>query len=139
VELSPELADLMQKGMLGTYWFKLNDMPADVLGNILMRENIRSVTARYPDTGPDDMPGPVDQSGVWRYRFHPVSLDSLKASWVVRSCDCLSYQSCETSDWKDTLAHAIVEAIREDAIERLIGDDAPWGVTDEHLKPKQVA
>ena len=138
VELSPDIAVYTQEGMTGRAWFKLNDMPADVLGRILMAENVRSVRYRYPDTAPDDMPGPIDQSGVWSYRYRPVSLDSLKPAWVVRSSDCLSYQSCESDDWEDTLAHAVLDAIREDAIDAMIGDDAPWGVTDDNLTRKPV-
>lgn len=112
--------------------------PTD-MGRILMAENVRSVRSRYPHESADNIPGPCDQRRVWSYTFQPVPLDSLRASWVVRSCDCLDYQSCETDDWRETLAHAIVEAIRESAITVLVGDDAPWGVSDEDLSGKRVA
>jgi hypothetical protein len=107
---------------------------ADELGQLLMAANVKSVRHRYPDCPTDDMPGPVDQRNVWRYRFTPIQAD-LNAAWVIKSCDCLDYQSCEVEDWRDSLAYAVVQAIREDAIGELT-DDAPWGVSDEDLQPK---
>lgn len=110
---------------------RLNEMTNDEIGQILITENVRSVRHRYPDDSADSLPGPVDQARVWRYRFRPIARD-LDAAWVVKSCRCLAYQSCETPDWKDSVAYAILEAIREDAIATLV-EDAPWGVDEEHL------
>lgn len=105
---------------------------ASDLGALLMRENVRSVTHRYPDDSADDLPGPIDQRRVWRYTFRPVDADALRPDWVIMSCRCLDYQSCETSDWRETLAYHVLQAIREDAIDA-ISDGAPWGVTDDDL------
>ena len=110
--------------------FSLMQLTPNDLGAILLAENVRSVQARYPREAVATLPGPCDQSRVLAYQYQPVP--SLNAAWVVKSCDCLDYQSCETDDWRDTLAYAIVQTIRESAISALT-EDAPWGVTDEDL------
>jgi hypothetical protein len=111
--------------------FYLVQVSPNDLGAILLAENVRSVRYRYPNDGPDDLPGPCDQGRVWGYQFRPIT-NTLDARWVIKACDCLDYQSCETTDWEDTLAHAILTAIREDAIASLT-TDAPWGITDDDL------
>jgi hypothetical protein len=46
---------------------------------------------------------------------------------IIKLCNCLDYQSCETPDWKDTRAYALLDNIRERAIRELPGyDNAPW-------------
>ena len=117
---------------------RLDDIPQNELGQILMTENVRSVRTRYPQDSADTLPGPVNQKRVWRYHFQPVPHQMLKPAWVIKACDCLDYQSCETDDWRETLAYQIVQAIRESAISALT-DDAPWGITDDDLSPKPVA
>lgn len=124
----------------------LGQLTRDGLGSILMRENIRSVRYRYGDDGhriywgedhgmdavpPDDLPGPTDQSRVWNYRFRMIHQE-LDPAWVVSCADCLEYQSCETPDYRDTLAYAVLQGIRESAV-RALTADAPWGVTDADL------
>lgn len=108
----------------------LRELTPDELGQILLTENVRSVRARYPNDAPDNLPGPCDQSRVWAYRFRPVAHQL--AAWVVKACDCLRYQSCETDDYEDTLAYKVMDAIRESAITHLTVD-APWGATQEDI------
>jgi len=117
----------------------LTSLQRDELGRVLMAECVRSVRHRYPDTAPDDLPGPVDQRRVWSYTYRPVPVDQIRQAWVVSCCECLRYQSCETPDYTATLGHAVMEAIREDAIQAMI-EDAPWGVTDARLgRPPALA
>lgn len=117
--------------------FYAQSVSANELGQVLLTENVRSVRARYEDCPSDDLPGPIDRRRIWSYRFQPI-LAPLKPAWVVKACDCLDYQSCETSDWQETLAYAIVQAIRESAIGDLT-DKAPWGISDDDLQVKQTA
>jgi hypothetical protein len=64
----------------------------------------------------------------------------LRPEWVISCCDCLRYQSCETDDYEQTAAYKVLDAIRESAIRQLVKlADAPWGVSDEDLKPRAVA
>ena len=106
-----------------------NLTPNDV-GQILFDENIRSVSARYDGESLDTLPGPVDKSRVLKYRFSPVAHQL--APWVIKSAQCVEYQSCETSDYYETLAYRVLQAIREAAI-RHFTVDAPWGVTQADI------
>lgn len=110
--------------------FDLRQLTPDQLGQILLAENVRSVRYRYPNDAPESLPGPCDQRRVWAYRFAPVRHQL--APWVISSCDCLRYQSCETDDYEQTLGYAVLQAIRESAIRHLTVD-APWGATDENI------
>lgn len=113
----------------GRYGYRLNlvQLSRDDLGRLLMRANIESVAHRYGQTGPDDLPGPRDQTRVWNYEFRPIQTE-LRPAWAISCCDCLRYQSCETPDYRESLAYAVTEAIREDAIQT-VTEGAPWGVT----------
>lgn len=126
--------------------FSLRGLSRQRVGSILWAENLRSVAYRYPDTARNraNLPGQTDE--VCRdYRFRPVGDVDLPKSWLSMAIACLEYQSCETPDWKQTVARAILLALK-DAIVRLLpgygsfaatfaGSDAPWGLTDEHVHP----
>ena len=120
--------------------FQVMHVPANVLGKLLLDENFRSINSRYPDTvdNPENAPGPIDQTRILDYRHTGVG-DTLRPAWVVSSCDCLEYQSCETENYRETWAYALTQAIRESAINALIGEDAPWGVTQKDLVKSLVA
>lgn len=105
----------------------LGQITRDDIGQILLDQNVRSVQARYPNY-------PVHNQ---RYSYRPVPVHALRPDWVVQSCHCLRYQSCETRDYRETLAYHITQAIREDAIQAMV-EAAPWGVTDEDLKRHDV-
>jgi hypothetical protein len=105
---------------------------ASAYADILYAENVRSVQARYPDDKSSDLPGPtIRQSHIVvsgqdqilaKYRLPPVSL--------LKMCDCLEYQSCETEDYRETLGFELLDRIRGAAIKALAGyDDAPWDYT----------
>lgn len=86
------------------------------IGQKLLDENYRSVNYRYSE---DTQPRRFRE----RVLNHRVSVVE-----VIKLCDCYDYQSCETPDWPETEAHAIMTALRERAIRNLPGyDDAPWG------------
>ena len=111
----------------------LGELSADVLGQVLMTENVRSVRYRYPNEGDDTLPGPCDQSRIFQYTFRPIPND-LRSDWALSACRGWKYQSCETPDHADTLAWRIVEAIEQQAI-RALTEDCPWEITDETLNP----
>lgn len=114
------------------YGLRLQCVTSNDLGALLLRENARSVGYRYDNLSADDLPGPCDQSRVWRYRFRPVDASLLRPDWVLMQCRCVEYQSCEAPDWQQTPAHAVLEAIRADAID-VITEGAPWGIEDADL------
>jgi hypothetical protein len=95
------------------------------VASVLYAENVRSVNARYSQC--------ENPSG---FRFKPMGLGYLKFEpvQVIKACHCLTYQSCETSDWEQTEAHAILAAIIQAAIHDIAGyDDAEW-----HLNGAEV-
>lgn len=97
------------------------------LGQILLDENVRSVNARY---GEHDEP----DTFVFTRTLKPIS-----AVAMLSALDCLEYQSCESYDWVDTLAHCLVEVMRSWTIHRLPGyAEAAWEIRDgPHLKPRR--
>jgi hypothetical protein len=107
------------------------DELATLYADTLYRENVRSVSYRYPNSGRDDLPGPIADAGfvdVTNRDLCNGGYISIKAVSVLKSCDCLEYQSCETPDYKQSVAYALLSAIRRAAIRSLPGyDDAPWG------------
>ena len=105
---------------------------ATAYGDLLYQENIRSVRARYPGDTWDALPGPCSKplrlvvkpgdDTLAKYRLSPVAL--------LKMADCLEYQSCETEDYRETVAFELLEHIRRAAIRRLPGyDAAPWEYT----------
>jgi hypothetical protein len=59
----------------------------------------------------------------------------LPAVALLKLCDCLDYQSCETEDWKQTAAHELLELIRGAAICALPGyEKAPWDYYADEAK-----
>jgi hypothetical protein len=100
------------------------------LANVLLRENIRSVSYRYSEKTSANLPGPRGGVDVIQpsdlaacYDFDPVQ--------VISSIRCLQYQSCECPDWEQTEAYAILSALKDDAVYSLPGmDDAKWGAPE---------
>jgi hypothetical protein len=96
---------------------------AEAIGRMLMDENVRSVCHRYSDAGDDE------KSAAAQYKFKRFATP-LTAVEVIKACNCLDYQSCETDDWADTLARVVLDAVIARALNYLPGyDDAPWEIT----------
>ena len=98
------------------------------LGQILVNENVASVTYRYPDTDADagDLPGPCDAFYMAPYVFTDPGY-VLSPAEVFRAIDCLDYQSCEHPEWRKTEAFAFLAALRERVCRQVAGySDAPW-------------
>jgi len=109
---------------------EINEQTADRWGQVLQDENVRSVQYRYPQDTRDTLPGPSDLEDVYSYRHvHTTGLSGpIKPVDVLSVLRCYEYQACETPDWKETLAAALVEAIRHHAISALTMD-SPWGIS----------
>lgn len=78
---------------------------AGVLGQILLDENTRSVNTRYNETEKSE-----------EFIYNPSTARKLKPLEVVKACQCLEYQSCESEDWHKTDAHAILQELKDQAI-----------------------
>ena len=103
------------------YWNGLNH---PVGGNIhriaqkLVDENYRSVNYRYGEE--TQVPKFVYDGKV--HAKSPVE--------IIKACRCYDYQTCETPDWEESEAYAIVRLIESRAINSLPGyDDAEWNIT----------
>lgn len=112
---------------------------AEAYANLLFAENIRSVMARYPDTQKSgDLPGPCDmpeEITITNRDMCNPRLMRLQPVWLLKMCDCLEYQSCETDDWQTTPACDLLRAIRKAAIRALPGYDAgPWDYYADETK-----
>ena len=108
---------------------EVTDANATEIGRILLDENERSVRYRYPDCEGDDLPGTIgEDSASYTFRSWPRAMATLT---VLKACDGFDYQACETENYKTSLAHTIVDTIRQYAIVRLPGyDNAPgWSLT----------
>lgn len=98
------------------------------IANMLWRENIKSVSYRYPGESSDTLPGPVGGNFVITERdicvFHP-PIDPVQ---VLKSCDCYGYQTCEHPEWESSEAYAFIDSLRHHAWSSLPGYDAAnWG------------
>lgn len=105
---------------------------ASIYADILYQENIRSVRERYPEDAWEEIPGPIIKPlhiiVCWKdedcgaMRLNPVA--------ILKLCDSLQYQSCETENYEQTTAYKLLHAIRQAAIRALPGyDGAPWAFT----------
>jgi hypothetical protein len=120
-----------QEGLLGRMLRRANvttyDATETSIGRILLAENVRSVCHRYPDDEPES---------IEHYKFAPFPLPLEPrqiAVFVLKAAHCLDYQSCETDDWPETVACALLQMIERRACSILCDtlpeyDAAPWGV-----------
>lgn len=103
------------------YWQgKRRDVRGDEkrVASVLYAENVRSVNARYNE---------CDEPAGFKYKALSLGYTGLKPVDIISACHCLEYQSCETSDWDETEAKAILDGIIAAAIRQLPGyADAPW-------------
>ena len=99
---------------------------------MLWDENFASINARYPDTidNPENSPGVITEaeSGFVYGKHEDLFLYSIDPAQVLKSCDCLEYQSCEHDGWEDSQAHAFLVSLRGSTWRHVPGyDDAEWG------------
>ena len=93
----------------------------------LLNENYRSLNSRYGDK---DEPHKI--------KFKRLMLHNIKAVDILKACDCYDYQACETKDYYESLACAVIKGIRRAAISKIPGyDNAGWGL-DEPENTEEV-
>jgi len=89
---------------------------------VLADECFRSVRSRYP-SGP--LPGPVSAGdGPVPFTMRQSQYATLAHVDLLKACASYAYQSCETDNWEETEAYALVSAIERNAIRSLPGFDA---------------
>ena len=82
------------------------------VANILGAENVRSVNYRYAHNADAQETFTLFTGKQIREHAHEVS-----PVQIVKLCDCLKYQSCETDDYEQTEAYALLMTIRAKACE----------------------
>ncbi len=100
----------------------------------LARENIRSVTHRYPDCKDGDLPGPglcnadiEEAAAIYAAHFITHGIHPSFPVQIIKLVQSLDYQSCETDDWRSTLAARQLDWILGAAFRTLPGyDQADW-------------
>ena len=103
------------------------------VGVELGRENLRSVSARYPhDNGDGDRPGEAHDSDTdYLARCSQCSrlfLPSVNPARMLKALDCYEYQACETNDYPQSRAANLIKLARARAIRALPEyEDAAWG------------
>ena len=112
----------------------------DMLGQMLMSENLASIHYRYPDTisQPEGTPGPVAQYWTEPYAFASPGY-RLTAVEALSALACYEYQSCEHPGWRTSEAFRFCDALRQALIHHLPGmNEAPWGWSERHLAERRV-
>ena len=114
-------------------WYKLTLENASETGQMLLDENIASVSYRYDDSHLTDLPGRVDAEYVipfsYKRIFAPTGVETIK------NIQCYEYQACEHPEWKISKAKAFCAALMHAQYDRLPGyEAAPWGWEDKAVK-----
>lgn len=105
----------------------------------LARENIRSVAHRYPDSVSGGRPGPclkdeeIEEAAAIYAAFFLTNPQGVAPIQIIKLCNSLDYQSCETDDWKGTLAWRQNEWIKDAAIRRLNGYEGAYWSFDKPI------
>jgi len=89
------------------------------LGQILWRENMYSLQARYGNA--------IDEELIQSYSY--TRPQTLTIVTIFKSIACYEYQSCEHDSWKMSKAYKYCKDIAEGLISCLPGyEEAPWGI-----------
>lgn len=100
---------------------------AGIIGRMLLDENVRSVSDRYPGSN-GELPGTVGETPS-HYHFEPTNWGKMSALAIVKLAHCLEYQSCEHDDYQASEAYKITAEIIRDATTRIPGyNDATWAI-----------
>lgn len=117
---------------------ELSALTVDAVGQLLVDENILSVTHRYPNIVVA-MLGPADAywTSPYRYRapgFVPSSAEVLKA------LEGYEYQACEHPGWETSEAQAVCAALAARAVRDVPGyTEAPWEWNAERVAERRAA
>ena len=85
-------------------------------------ENVRSVSYRYTDVRPNELPGPVAAPWLGEYTARTTDLNfairtgRIRLADIVSAVACYRYQSCEHPEWHDSVAAAFCEELEAEAL-----------------------
>lgn len=105
----------------------------NVIGQMLVDENVKSVPYHYADSAHDGLPGPLSAYYLAPYA-HRRLVRRLTTVEALKALDCYEYQACEHPGWATSKAFDFIEALRSRLIGTLPGyDKAPWGFSESDL------
>ena len=103
--------------------------------NLLLLENIKSVSHRYPgDKSSATLPGPCASEEITERDFSGpfVRWTRIDPVQVLKSINCLRYQSCEHDEWKESEAYSLLNSLERDCVHALPGyENAEWGAPEQ--------
>lgn len=102
--------------------------PETQLGQMLIRENILSLRARYAERADEMYLLDTIESYEFQRRHLP-----LTPAQIIKACHCYAYQSCEHGQaWRDSEACAFTERLIDAATRKVQGyEDAAWEISDD--------
>lgn len=109
------------------------------VANMLRRENLASINARYPDTigHPENRPGVIGEPDEFEIEDFSRGIVTIDPAQVMRACRCYEYQACEHDGWDASEAKAFTDALYRHAAEALCEADAKrrgvelkWGIDE---------
>lgn len=109
-------------------------LAADMLGDMLIMENLASIHARYVDTicNSKAVPGPIEHYWETPYTHDRRGNRRLTVVEALKAIRCYEYQSCEHPGWKDSDAASFCDSMTRQLIACLPGyEDAPWELSEE--------
>ncbi len=99
----------------------------DEVGRAILAENVASVTHRYPDDKPEELPGPNGAYWLGEYLYSPLGGRTPTPIEGLKLINCYEYQSCEHPEWESSKAKEFCDRLRHQLISLLPGyDEAPW-------------
>jgi hypothetical protein len=109
------------------------------VADMLTAANVASVSYRYSDDKPDELPGPRPCYWLEPIDWHAAvnAAPVLAPVAVLKAIDGYEYQSCEHPGWRTSEAYDFCDSLRRAIIDHLPGyDAAAWEIDDE--TPAQV-
>ena len=102
------------------------------VGNMLWRENMQSLSARYPKESSATLPGcEVGEEVITPDDVNRSNWSTIDPVQVLKAIDCLNYQSCEHESWEASESFAFLRSLKSRAIHALPGyDGAEWGAPE---------
>lgn len=92
----------------GNRWALDNPITCELAGEILYEANVAAIGARYGQEAAES-----DSTGSpWTFEL---ITDLPTPGSIANGCACFAYQACEVADYPDSLAAAIVDAIKQAA------------------------
>jgi len=134
--------DVLVRGLIeaGGYfhrgvWQEVTDANATEVGQMLWRENFRSVNSRYNErknTPPYTYLHPdqfIITSRTWGNTQYLEPQSHINPAVLAKQVSCYDYQSCEHDAYEKSRAHSVVQALAGSLLGSVKGyDEAPWGV-----------